>query len=164
MATNREERMRIWRGVTNAEKHARYYAVKADKMAWRSKALSTGILAASSGSVLALVAKFPDIVAILLFSLVGVGTIIDMVYAFSREATASLFMKNQCRQLVYEWEDVVMNRDKDSIMEQVVRLEHRLELITSEDPYYNQEESNEHERKAERITKSRLIYERGTNS
>ena len=164
MADNREERMRIWRGVTNAEKHARYYAVKANNMAWRSKALSTVILVASSGSVLSLLAKFPDLVAIVFFALVGVGTIVDMVFAFTKEATASLFMKNQCRQLVYEWEDVVMNRDKDDIMERVVRLEHRLELITSEDPYYDEEKSNEHERRAERITKSRLIYERGANS
>ena len=83
-----------------------------------------------------------------------------MVFALSKEAAASLFMKNQCRQLVYEWEDVFMRRYEEGIMEQAVRLEHRLELITSEDPWYNPEESEQHERKAEQITESRLIYKR----
>ena len=159
MATGPEEKMKIWRGIVNAEKHARYYAHKADEMGKRAKLLSTLILVFSSGSVLALLVEFHNYVSAFLYALVALLTIYDMVYSPTKEATATLSMKNQCRQLVNEWEGIFLRRDEYSIMNEVVHLEHRLELITGEDSKYDPDLSSKYSKEAQNVTERRLAPE-----
>ena len=151
-------KMRLWRGLTNAERHARYYSYRATNQHRKATAVSIWVLIASSWSVVTLVTSvlpeatsmlseatsislemkllssvLPEVISALLVAIAGIVTIIDMKKNFSREATNALWIKNECRDLVNRWERLWIDRDNARVMELAEQLEDRLEYITREE-------------------------------
>jgi len=135
MATTREEKLRIWRGAVDAEKHARYYAVIAHRAKMLDTLISIAILVSSSGSALALLASFPNEVSVAFFATVALLTIMDMMIGFSSRAATARLISNQSRELTYNWERLWIYRESDSAMESADDLERRLGEITSDETF-----------------------------
>ena len=132
--TTPEEQMRLWRGATNAERHALYYSHRANIMQRWDTGISILVLVASSSSVVSLVtAVLPGWVSVILIALAGVATIIDMKIGFSRQATNSLWIKNECRALANQWDRLWVKRNSPCVMDSVDDLEKRLEYVTREE-------------------------------
>ncbi|MDE0398595.1 MAG: hypothetical protein OXL96_12435 [Candidatus Poribacteria bacterium] len=177
-------KMRLWRGLTTSERHARYYSHRAKQQHRKGTAVSIIVLVASSSSVVALVTsvlpeatamlsatalpspgmKFltsmlPEVISAFLVAVAGIVTIVDMKKNFSREATNALWIKNECRDLVNRWERLWLDRDNPRVMELAGQLEDRLEYVTREEIDVNDKLNERFAEEAFDVIRGRLTPE-----
>ena len=128
-----ESEKRVWRGLQNAERHARYYSFKATVCTIVDTAISILVLVASSGAILTLLEQEWKWLSPYLLALISVLTIISIVIGFSKQAAFSLIMKNECREIAIRWERIWIRSDLSGMEEEAEQLEGRLESVTSSD-------------------------------
>ena len=154
--TTKEEQLRILRGIESAEKFARIYSHKANVAKTWSTIFSIAILGFSSAAVLALLNSWSEHVAVWLFAVVAVLTIIDYQVDISGQATAARFVRNSSRDLINEWERIWVQREDGSSMKIVADLERRLELIISSEATFNEDYGKWFGKEAFRVIERRL--------
>ena len=152
-----EIKKRVWRGMTNSEKHAMYYSKQAHSWRIQEIVITISILLSSVASAILLLVKIFNNISVGLFFLVALLTILNYVIGFSKNAATSLLIKNQCRDICYQWEKLWMEqRDIYFVMKIADELEHRLELITSGEHLVNNSLNYEMSKEADRVVTSRM--------
>lgn len=148
---------RIWRGMTNSETHARYYSKQAHRWRIGEILITILILLSSVSSAMVLLVTIPNDISVVLFLLVALLTILDSVIGFSKNAATSLLIKNQCRDIYYQWEKLWMEQGDIYFITKIAdELEHRLELTTSGEHLVNNSLNYEMSKEADRVVTSRM--------
>ena len=161
--TTIEEQRRIYRGILNAEKHARYYGFGATFLKGSHVIVSIVILVSTSGAIIAALEKWPHNSSVWFLGAVALLTIVDVVADFSGRAASARHMKNECRKLANQWERLWENRNDKVVLEQAGQLENRLEIVTSEDFIVIDLLNKHFGRKANDVIKARLTPQRQTS-
>ena len=152
-----DEKVRIWWGAVNAEKHALYYSHRANVMQVWSTVVSVLVLTASSSAIVSLVTTvLPELVSATLFASAGLATIADIKWGFTREATNSLWIKNECRNLAFQWETLWMRRNELPVMETCEGLEERLETITRNEIHVFKKWNARFEQEADHVVRKKF--------
>lgn len=155
--TNREEKLRLYRGIHNAEKHSRFYGFWATTLKTCNVMISLCVLALTSSAIVKPVQVWSEDLNRWVLAVVALLTILEIVMNFSAKAARARYAEQECRHLANQWERLWVDRKDESVLETAKQLEDRLELVASDIYIFNDWFNKRFGDQANYVLKRRLV-------
>lgn len=129
---------RIFDGILDSDRQARYYDRLADKMRFKGRIASAIIVIASSSAVASLLVKAPQWTAAIIFAVVAVVAVWAYLAGYERKAAISALVAKHCDSITISWKRLWEEQDDISdVLDRIEALEERMNEVTS---WYDGEE------------------------
>lgn len=130
---DQSEVLRVWNGLTSADRLERYYTRLADRLSWRNKTLLIVIGVLSLATATTLFASLPqwaEWIPAVPALIVAVLSVCTSYLDYSRKAGIAASISGQCRNLGNDWRDLWFSLYSADVRERASRLEREEDRIT----------------------------------